>query len=192
MRWERRAGPLLHDFQPRTPNSSEQSWDARSVCTVNAGNTPEHQYDPTKGTTANSVSRFILLLAKCHYLFPTWVCNQIFGSCRSYLLEKETENYSSYFLSAISFLYKLIESALGTGWLVLPGTIIICSQFKMKFLMVASQIVPCVKVTLCGLACQLPACPFSASAPGLPASLFYTPRHTPTITGPLCVQARVR
>lgn len=58
--------------------------------------------------------------------------------------------------------------------------------------MVPSQIVPCVKVTLCGLACQLPARPFSASASGLPASLFYTLRHTPTIIGPLHVQARVR
>lgn len=78
MRLERRPGPVLHDLQPHTPNSSEQRWDARSICTVNAGHSLEHQYITAKGTTANSVSPFILLLAKCHHLFPTWVCSQIF------------------------------------------------------------------------------------------------------------------
>lgn len=77
---------------------------------------------------------------------------------------------------------------MGTGWLMLPGTIIICSQFKMKFLMWPSQIVACVNVTLCGLACQLPACPSSASAPVLPAFLCYTCRHSHHRC-PLCVQA---
>lgn len=78
MRLERRAGPVLRDLQPHTPNSSEQRWDARSIWTVNEGDSLEHQYIPAKGTTANSVSPFILLLAKCHHLFPTWVCSQIF------------------------------------------------------------------------------------------------------------------
>lgn len=78
MRLERRAGPVLRDLQPHTPNSSEQRWDARSIWTVNEGDSLEHQYIPAKGTTANSVSPFILLLAKCHHLFPTWVRSQIF------------------------------------------------------------------------------------------------------------------
>lgn len=95
------------------------------------------------------------------------------------------------------FLYRLTESELGTGWL--PGIIIVCSQFKMKFLiflfhflfhflilLVASQIVPCVKVTLCGLACQLPACPFSASAPGLCIPLLHTQTHTHHHWSPAC------
>lgn len=98
-----------------------------------------------------------------------------------YLLGEETEDEFSYFLNAIPFLYRAIQSVQGTGQLMQPGTII-CSQFKMKFLLVPSQIAPSVKATLCGLACQLPACLSSASASGVPASLFYTRTHTPRHT----------
>lgn len=77
--------------------------------------------------------------------------------------------------------FRVILSVPVTGWLIQPGTII-CSQFKMKFLLVLSQIAPSVKASLCGLARRLPACPSSASASELPTSLFSA--HTPPDTHP--------
>lgn len=48
-----------------------------------------------------------------------------------------------------------------------------------KILLVTSQSAPSVKASLCGLACRLPACLFSASASELPAPLLYTLSHIP-------------
>lgn len=176
---------------PTPPTAMNKARGARPSCAVNAKDIPEHQHVPAKGTTANSVSLFTLLLAKCHYLLPTWARSQIFWSCR---LGEETEDWFSYFFNAIPFLYRLTESVLGTGQLMQPGTII-CSQFKTKFLLVPSQIAPSVKATLCGLcACCQPASPLHLLLGSLHPSFTHAhtprpPRHTHSITSPLHVQA---
>lgn len=73
------------------PNSNEQNpgCEIQLHCWMQEASLSTNVLD--KGTTANLVSLFTLLLTKCHYLLPNWLGSQIFESCRLYLLAEETE-----------------------------------------------------------------------------------------------------